>query len=153
MIRRQMDLASVEISIKSIMAVLFRLDKKLPIIALGYIFGMAMFALTPADNFAVGKVLFTFAPFVHNTLRIPEYASLYLLFSISLVSFGVGFRKAGRAGVLFCVAFAVGLEVLQARMPAREFSVVALGLNFAGIFLGYVAIQYYLHATFVGRWE
>lgn len=151
MFQRQMDLASVEISIKSIMVVLFRLDKKLPIVALGYIFGIVIFALTPAHSFAEGNVLLTFAPFVHNALRIPEYASLYLLFSVSLVSFGVGFRKAGRAGVLFCVAFTIALEVLQALMPGREFSVVALGLNFAGIFIGYLAVQYYLHATFLGR--
>lgn len=153
MIRRQTDLASVESSLKSIMAVLFRLDKKLPIVALGYIFGMVILALTPVHNFLEGKALLTFTPFVRNPLRIPEYASLYLLFTVSLVSFGVGFRKAGRAGVMFCATFAICLEALQALTPGREFSVVALGLNLAGILLGYVAIQYYLHATFVGRWE
>lgn len=148
-----MDLASVEISIKSIMAILFRLDKKLPIIAFAYLSSIVVFCLIPTDNLAKGNVFLAITPVIHNVLPIPVYASLYLLFSTSLVSFGVGFRKAGSASVLFCVAFAICLEVLQALMPGREFSVVALGLNFTGIFLGYVAVQYYLHATFVGRWE
>lgn len=153
MIRRQTDLASIETWIKSIMAALFRLDKKLPIIALAYMAGMVIFSLLSTTGSAGRSVLLAFTPFVQNALRIPEYTFLYLLFSMSLITFNVSIKKAGVMGALLCIAFAAGEEALQTLVPGREASVVALGLDLAGIFVGYALIQYYLHVTFIGRWE
>lgn len=153
MIRRQTDLASVEMWIKSMMATLFGLGKKLPILTMTYIAGMVIVSLIPTAGSAGGSVLLAFTPFVQSTLHIPEYTFLYLIFSVSLVTFNLSIKKAGVMSILFCIAFAAGDEALQALVLGREASVVDLGLDFAGIFVGSVVIQYYLHVTFIGRWE
>ena len=153
MIRRQTDLVPIAMWIKSIIATLFGLDKKLPILTLACIAGMVIVSLIPTAGSAEGNVFLAFTPFVQNALHIPAYALLCLLISVSLVTFNVSIRKAGFIGVLFCIAFAACDQALQSFVLTREASVVALGLNLTGIFVGYVVMQYYLHVTFIGRWE
>lgn len=75
-------------------------------------------------------------PALQNTLHVPLYATLQILWLRALTRFGWTIKKTVLAGLLLAFGYSILDEIHQGFVPGRYASIMDVGLNLMGCLLG-----------------
>ena len=114
--------------------------KTIRVLAGAYAAALAAVSLLPAGAGALGGWDRRIAPTVQNAVHVPAYALLVIL-AVSALSPAGAYRGRTLAWVaIACCLFGLVLDIAQAAIPGRVFSLTDALLNVAGVAAGTLAV-------------